>query len=52
VEQNEFTVWETIGPCAACIACLLPDDWMPPEEWKNEKPVKNLDEMEGYLFQP
>ena len=52
VEQNEFTVWETIGPSAACIACLLPDDWMPPEEWKNEKPVKSLDEMEGYLFQP
>jgi hypothetical protein len=52
VPQNEFSVWETIGPCAACIACLLPDNWKPPAEWKNEKPAKTLDEMEGYLFQP
>ena len=52
VPQNEFTVWETIGPCAAGLACLLPDNWKPPAEWKNEKPAKTLDEMEGYLFQP
>ena len=52
VPQNEFTVWETIGPCAAGLACLLPDNWMPPPEWKNEVPAKSLDEMEGYLFQP
>jgi endoglucanase len=52
VEQNEFTVWETIGPCAACIACLLPDNWKPPADWKNKKPAKKLDELEGYLFQP
>ncbi|MDD5698369.1 MAG: glycoside hydrolase family 9 protein [Victivallaceae bacterium] len=52
VPQNEFTVWETIGPCAACLACLLPDNWKPPAEWKNEQPAKTLDEMEGYLFQP
>ncbi len=52
VPQNEFTVWETIGPSAACIACLLPDNWKPPAEWKNKKPAKTLDEMEGYLFQP
>jgi len=52
VPQNEFTVWETIGPCAAALACLLPDNWKPPVEWKDEKPAKTLDEMEGYLFQP
>jgi endoglucanase len=52
VPQNEFTVWETIGPSAAGLACLLPDNWKPPAEWKNEIPVKKLDEMEGYLFQP
>ncbi len=52
VPQNEFTVWETIGPSAACLAALLPDNWKPPPEWKNEKPAKSLDEMEGYLFQP
>ena len=52
VPQNEFTVWETVGPCAAALACLLPDNWKPPAEWKDEKPAKTLDEMEGYLFQP
>jgi hypothetical protein len=52
VPQNEFTVWETIGPCAAGLACLLPEGWKPPPEWKNEIPAKSLDEMEGYLFQP
>ena len=52
VAQNEFTVWETIGPCAACLACLLPDNWMPPPEWKKEIPAKTLDELQGYLFQP
>ena len=52
VPQNEFTVWETIGPCAAVIACLLPDNWKPPAAWKDEQPAKTLDEMEGYLFQP
>ena len=52
VPQNEFTVWETIGPSAAGLACLLPDNWMPPPEWKNQIPAKKLDEMEGYLFQP
>ena len=52
VPQNEFTVWETVGPCAAALACLLPENWKPPAEWKDEKPAKTLDEMEGYLFQP
>lgn len=52
VEQNEFTVWETIGPCAAVTACLLPDNWQPPEAWKHEKPKEKLSEMAGYLFQP
>lgn len=52
VDQNEFTVWETISPCAAGIGCLLPDGWLPPPEWKNRKPAETLDAMEGYLFQP
>ena len=52
VPQNEFTVWETVGPCAAALACLLPDNWKPPAKWKDEKPAKTLDELEGYLFQP
>ena len=40
------------GPCAAALACLLPDNWKPPAEWKDEVPAKTLDEMEGYLIQP
>jgi endoglucanase len=52
VDQNEFTVWETIGPCAAFTACLLPDNWKPPASWKDIKPKEKLSEMPGYLFQP
>jgi hypothetical protein len=52
VEQNEFTVWETIGPSAAVLACLIPDGWKPPPEWKDRKPIQNLNEFKGYLFQP
>jgi hypothetical protein len=52
VPQNEFTVWETIAPCAACLGCLLPDNWMPPQDWKSIKPLTKLKDMKGYLFQP
>ena len=52
VEQNEFTVWETIGPSASFTGCLLPDNWKPPAAWKDIKPKEKLSEMPGYLFQP
>ena len=52
VDQNEFTVWETVSPCAACLGCLIPDGWLPPPELKNRKPAEKPDEMHGYLFQP
>ncbi len=52
VSQNEFSVWETIGPAAAFLGCLLPPDWRPPPEWKNIKPTTKLEQMEGYIFHP
>jgi endoglucanase len=52
VPQNEFTVWETISPNAACVGCLLPDNWMPGKNLLNRKPVENKNEMEGYIFLP
>lgn len=52
VEQNEFTVWETIGPSAAFMGCLLPDAWKAPTEWRERQPAKSLDELEGYMFLP
>ena len=52
VAQNEFTVWETIGPCAAMTGCLMPDGWLPSETLKNRKPVSSIRDLEGYLPQP
>ncbi|MCP3967875.1 MAG: hypothetical protein GY750_19635 [Lentisphaerae bacterium] len=52
VEQNEFTVWETIGPCAACLGALIPPGWKPPADWKAPTPKESFKEMEGYMFQP
>ncbi|MFA7232297.1 MAG: hypothetical protein WC071_13580, partial [Victivallaceae bacterium] len=52
VPQNEFTVWETIGPSAAVLGCLIPDGWKPAAELKNRKPAPDREKIPGYLFQP
>lgn len=52
VSQNEFSVWETIAPAAAGYAALLPDNWMPPAEWKQKEPETSLKNLPGYIFLP
>lgn len=52
VDQNEFTVWETIAPAAAAYGALLTPGWMPPKEWKNQKPEKDIRKLPGYIFLP
>ncbi|MCI7644003.1 MAG: glycoside hydrolase family 9 protein [Lentisphaeria bacterium] len=52
VDQNEFSVWETIAPAAAMYGALLTPGWRPPVEWKNVKPVKELKDLPGYIFLP
>jgi len=51
VEQNEFTVWETIAPAAAAYGALLPPNWKPDPTWKKLQP-QPLDDLEGYIFLP
>ncbi len=52
VEQNEFTVWETIAPAAAAYGMLLPPGWKPPADWKKWEPAHDIKELEGYIFLP
>ncbi len=52
VAQNEFSVWETIGPSAAFMAFLLPNGWKPNPDWKKIEPKKDLYELPGYIFLP
>ncbi len=51
VEQNEFTVWETMAPAAAAYALLLPPGWKPPADWKNLEPLPEK-EIPGRVFLP
>ncbi len=52
VDQNEFTVWETIAPAASFTACLIPEGWMPAESWKDRLPIESLQDLPGYIPQP
>jgi len=52
VDQNEFTVWETIAPAAAAYGMLLKPGWKPPPEWKRRQPKKTLAELPGAIFLP
>ena len=52
VDQNEYTVWETIAPAAAACAALLPPGWKPPEDWHEKQPEPDIEKLPGYLFLP
>ena len=52
VNQNEFTVWETMAPLAAAYGALLKPGWKPGADWKNRAPVTDKDKLEGYIFLP
>jgi hypothetical protein len=51
VAQNEYTVWETIGPAAAVTGCLMGKGWKPSKKLLQRKP-KKLKDLEGYGAQP
>ncbi len=52
VNQNEFTVWETMAPAAAAYGALLSPGWMPPPDWKKQQPEPNIRKIPGYIFLP
>ncbi len=52
VNQNEFTVAETMAPAAAAYGALLQPGWRPPPEWKNLKPQSDIRKLNGYIFLP
>lgn len=52
VSQNEFTVWETIGPAVSFTGALLPEGWMPDDSLAMREPADSLEELAGYLPQP
>ena len=48
VDQNEFTVNETISPLALLFGALTAENYMPSEELKNREPKKSIDELPVY----
>lgn len=48
VHQNEFTVYETIGPLALLFGSLTGEGYMPSDELKNKEPRKTGDEVPFY----
>jgi hypothetical protein len=51
VDQNEFTVNETISPLALLFGTLTSENYMPSEELKNRQPKKSIAELPFY-YQP
>jgi hypothetical protein len=51
VEQNEFTVGETISPLAFCFAVLTGEGWTPSRELLRRTPRKHVSEL-PYYSQP
>lgn len=52
VNQNEFSVWETMAPAAAAYGALLRPGWMPPKDWRAQKPEPDVNRLPGYIFLP
>jgi len=48
VDQNEFTINETISPLALLFGALTAEKWMPPEELKHRQPRRKLEDLPFY----
>jgi len=48
VDQNEFTVNETITPLALLFGALTADNYMPSEELKNRQPKTSIGDLPAY----
>jgi len=48
VDQNEFTVNETISPLALLFGALTAENWMPSEELKTRQPRRSIDDLPFY----
>ncbi len=49
--QNEFTIYETMSAAIFAYAILMPDDWMPSEALKHQKPRRDK-LLFGYWYLP
>lgn len=52
VDENEFTVWETMAPAAAAYGALLKPGWKPPPDWKDLQPVRDPAQLPGHIYLP
>ncbi|MBO4303314.1 MAG: glycoside hydrolase family 9 protein [Lentisphaeria bacterium] len=52
VDASEFTVWETIAPCAVVTGYLLNGARRPDPRWIDRKPAKDVRELPGYAPLP
>ena len=48
VAVSEFTVWETIGPCAAVTGYLLNGASKPEKRWIDRQPAADIRQLPGY----
>lgn len=48
VDQNEFTVYETIAPLALLYGALTAEDWMPSPEIRYREPIREIDQLPYY----
>jgi hypothetical protein len=48
VDQNEFTVNETISPLALMFGALTADGWMPSQEQLKREPIRSMDQLPYY----